>query len=61
MSRIAKSDAGRARDVQLRITEVKVDGLFGIFNHEIPFRDEGVTIVHGLNGFGKTTILRIIF
>jgi predicted ATP-binding protein involved in virulence len=46
----------------MRITRVIVKDLFNLFNHEIPFNlDEGVTIIHGPNGFGKTVILNMIF
>lgn len=42
------------------IEEVKINGLFGYLNHEIPFKDGGVTFVHGPNGCGKTAVLRLI-
>ena len=36
-------------------------GLFGMFNHVIPMRMENrITIIHGPNGFGKTTLLKLI-
>ncbi len=36
-------------------------GLFGIFNHDIALKKaEKLTIVHGPNGFGKTTLLRLL-
>lgn len=45
----------------MRVTEISVEGLFGIFNHPIPLnQEERITIVYGLNGFGKTSILRLI-
>ena len=45
----------------MKITQISVEGLFGIFNHVIPLNtDERITIIHGLNGFGKTNILRIL-
>ena len=45
----------------MRIRRISVDGLFGIFNHDIPMRlDERMTIIHGLNGYGKTTILKLV-
>jgi predicted ATP-binding protein involved in virulence len=35
--------------------------LFGIFNHDIPMRlDDRMTIIHGMNGYGKTTILKMV-
>jgi predicted ATP-binding protein involved in virulence len=36
-------------------------GLFGIFNHHISLKKAGgLTIIHGPNGFGKTTLLRLL-
>lgn len=35
-------------------------GLFGHFDYNITFCNEGLTILTGPNGFGKTTILRVI-
>lgn len=45
----------------MRIKQISVNGLFGIFDHVIPLKhDERITIIHGPNGFGKTAILRIL-
>ena len=45
----------------MKINSLKVSGLFGRFNHDLKFRsDERIMIMIGPNGFGKTTILRII-
>ncbi|MCP4345123.1 MAG: AAA family ATPase [Desulfobacterales bacterium] len=45
----------------MRITEIKVEGLFRIFDHAIPLNtDERITIIHGPNGFGKTVLLRML-
>jgi predicted ATP-binding protein involved in virulence len=51
----------------MQITELQVDGLFGQFDHVVPFTPEGdskdepsVTIIHGPNGVGKTTLLRML-
>ena len=45
----------------MKITKVSVYRLFDRFNHEIAFNvDEPITIIIGPNGFGKTTILRIL-
>lgn len=45
----------------MRLVDVQVLGLFGIFNHHIPLRlEKYVTIIHGPNGFGKTVILRML-
>jgi predicted ATP-binding protein involved in virulence len=45
----------------MRITEIAVKKLFGIYDHTIPLNlDDRVTIIHGPNGTGKTTILRLV-
>ena len=45
----------------MRIKQVSVKGLFGIFAHVIPLnKDDRITIVHGPNGFGKTAMLRVL-
>jgi predicted ATP-binding protein involved in virulence len=45
----------------MKIRQISVEGLFGIFNHVIPLNtDERITIITGPNGFGKTAILRML-
>lgn len=45
----------------VRIKQISVTKLFGIFNHSIPLNmEEKITIIHGPNGFGKTNLLRIL-
>lgn len=45
----------------MRIKQISVCGLFGIFDHVIPLNmDERITIIHAPNGLGKTAILRIL-
>ncbi len=45
----------------MRIKQISIFGLFGLFDHIIPLNlEERITIIHGLNGLGKTTILRLI-
>lgn len=45
----------------MRITKVSVKKLFGIFDHDIPLnQDSRITIIHGPNGIGKTTLLEMI-
>ena len=45
----------------MRIKQVSVIELFGVFDHVIPFNmDEHITIIHGSNGLGKTALLRMI-
>lgn len=43
------------------ITSVKVRALYGLHNYEIDFnKDTSVKIIHAPNGYGKTTILKLI-
>ena len=45
----------------LRLQRIEVDGLFGVYNHRIDLNlDERVTLLHGVNGVGKTSILRMV-
>ncbi len=45
----------------MRIKRVFVEKLFGLFDHQIPMNmGDRTTIIHAPNGFGKTTILRMI-
>ncbi len=45
----------------MRIRNISIVGLFGIFDHEIPlFQREPITIIHGPNGVGKTSLLKLI-
>jgi predicted ATP-binding protein involved in virulence len=47
--------------VSMRIKQVSVKGLFGIFDHVIPLNlDERITIIHAPNGYGKTVILKML-
>jgi predicted ATP-binding protein involved in virulence len=44
----------------LRVTGIRVNGLFGRYSHEVALHlEERVTIIHGPNGVGKTVILRL--
>ncbi|MDK9700955.1 MAG: ATP-binding protein, partial [bacterium] len=46
----------------MKIVEISIRSLFGRFNHTIQFfMGERVTIIHGPNGVGKTTVLRLIY
>lgn len=51
-----------ATEPQLRrLHRVEVDGLFGIYDHHFNLElDERVTLLHGPNGVGKTTILKMV-
>jgi predicted ATP-binding protein involved in virulence len=45
----------------MRIKQISVKKLFGVFNHVIPLNQEDrITIIHGPNGYGKTVLLRMI-
>lgn len=44
----------------IKISKIVVNGLFHTFNHEIRLNNDGVVIIIGENGIGKTTILKII-
>lgn len=45
----------------MKISQIKVMGLFGLFDHDIPLDSENrITIIHGPNGYGKTTVLRLV-
>jgi len=41
----------------MKITKISVKKLFGVFDHEIPLNEGGITIVIGENGLGKTVLL----
>jgi predicted ATP-binding protein involved in virulence len=42
------------------IVEISVKGLFGFLNHRVDLKVDGVTFIHGPNGCGKTTFLKLI-
>lgn len=45
----------------MRITQFEVKGLFGMFDHVVPLNlADRITIIHGPNGFGKTTLLKLL-
>ena len=48
-------------NTSMRIKEFSVTNLFGRFNYIIPLNmEDRITIIHGRNGFGKTTLLKLI-
>jgi predicted ATP-binding protein involved in virulence len=45
----------------MRVSRISVKQLFNTFDHSIPLDLVGrITIIHGLNGLGKTTVLRMV-
>ena len=45
----------------LRLQRIEVNGLFGTYDHRIDLDlNDRVTLLHGRNGVGKTTVLRMI-
>jgi predicted ATP-binding protein involved in virulence len=45
----------------MRIKEIKIEGLFGMFDHTIPLNmEERLSIVYGINGIGKTMVFKIL-
>jgi len=45
----------------MRIKQIAVKKLFGLFDHVIPLNmEEHITIIHGPNGFGKTILLKML-
>lgn len=42
----------------LRIKEIYISRLYGIYNHKVTLKDGGITIIHGANGVGKTAVLK---
>jgi predicted ATP-binding protein involved in virulence len=45
----------------LRVIHIRVVGLFGLYDHDIPLNtDDRVTTIHGPNGVGKTVLLRMV-
>ena len=46
----------------MRLRHLTVQRLFGRFNYEIPLREaDGITLLTAPNGFGKTTILNLVY
>jgi len=45
----------------MRIRSFGTRGLFGLFNHHVELKNrERLTLIHGPNGFGKTTLLSLL-
>lgn len=51
----------KVMETDMKIREIEIKSLFGYFDHKIPLKeDDRITIIHGPNGVGKTTILRLV-
>lgn len=58
---LSAKDQGPRKDKTIRIEQISVKNLFGTFDHLIPLNvDERITIIHGPNGFGKSTLLKML-
>ena len=45
----------------MRVKEIRIEGLFDMFDHTIPLKmEERLSIVYGINGIGKTMIFKIL-
>ena len=42
------------------LKNIEIKGLFGRFNYKLDFEGKEIVILTGPNGFGKSTILRIV-
>ncbi|WP_085654198.1 MULTISPECIES: AAA family ATPase [unclassified Pseudomonas] len=44
----------------MRVKDVYLSKLYGIYNHHIYLDNDGLTIIHGPNGVGKTAVLKCL-
>lgn len=42
-----------------QVKSIKVQDLFGLYNHSVVLNDDRVTVIHGPNGVGKTVFLKL--
>ncbi|MEB6559194.1 AAA family ATPase [Acinetobacter baumannii] len=54
------SEKNLTTDSEIFLKYICVEGLNGFLKHEIYLREEGITIIHGPNGCGKTTLLDMV-
>lgn len=45
----------------MKIAKIEIKGLFDLFDYSIPMNEEGITIITGPNGYGKTMLLNIVY
>ena len=43
------------------LKKIKIESIFNKFKYDIELKEEGITILTGPNGYGKTTILKIVY
>ena len=43
------------------LTKIAVQGLFNEIDYEIPLMDGHLTFIHAQNGFGKSTLMRLVY
>ena len=45
----------------MRIVQILITSLFGVFDHVIPSNlADRITVIHAPNGYGKTIVLKIL-
>ena len=44
----------------MKLSNASVNGLFGVYDHEIELDPEGLTFIHSTNGMGKSVFLKLI-
>ena len=45
----------------MKLKTVSVTGLFGMFDHTVDIRPEGLTFIHSPNGYGKSTFVKMVY
>ena len=59
--KLNKESVPEIKEISMRIRQISITGLFGVFNHVIPLNsDERITIIHAPNGYGKTIMLKML-
>jgi predicted ATP-binding protein involved in virulence len=62
MSKTPRGALMQSDSIYRRVVRISVDGLFGLYNHNILLHtDERLTIIHGPNGAGKTVMLKLTY